>query len=134
MNIDDTVKEWSGQTDGEVANAIFDTYGFTAADANTDDDSPAHDPDGHSLFQRATDLQFLQGLARRAGKICRVACADTPGERTGYFIRPSIDSDPVATDLTGRPGEMDCRDTGLRLGRDAPQPDRRQPGGPDRGL
>jgi hypothetical protein len=97
MNIDDTVKEWSGQTDAQVANAIFGTYGFTPADANTADDSPAHDPDGHSLFQRATDLQFLKGLARRAGKICRVACTDTPGQRTGYFIRPSVDAQPAAT-------------------------------------
>jgi hypothetical protein len=97
MNIDDTVKEWPGQTDGEVANAIFASYGFTPADANTDDDSPAHDPDGHTLFQRATDLQFLKGLARRDGKICRVTCTDTPGQRTGYFIRPSVDAQPVAT-------------------------------------
>jgi hypothetical protein len=97
MNIDDTAKEWPGLTDGQVANAIFQTYGFTAADANTDDDSSPHDPDGHSLFQRGTDLQFLQGLARRAGKICRVACTDKPGERTGYFIRPSVDGDPTAT-------------------------------------
>jgi hypothetical protein len=97
MNLDDTVKEWPGQTDGEVANAIFGTYGFTPADANTDDDSPPHDPDGHSLFQRATDLQFLKGLARRAGKICRVACTDTAGQRTGYFIRPSVDAQPAAT-------------------------------------
>ena len=97
MNIDDTVMEWPGQTDGQVANAIFGSYGFTPADANTDDDSPAHDPDGHSLFQRATDLQFLNGLARRAGKICRVACTDTAGQRTGYFIRPSVDAQPVAT-------------------------------------
>lgn len=97
MNIDDAAKEWPGLTDGQVANAIFDSYGFTPADANTDDDSPPHDPDGHSLFQRATDLQFLMGLARRAGKICRVACTDTPGQRTGYFIRPSVDAQPTAT-------------------------------------
>jgi hypothetical protein len=97
MNIDDTAKEWPGLTDGEVANAIFNSYGFTPADANTDNDSPPHDPDGHSLFQRATDLQFLKGLARRAGKICRVACTDTPGKRTGYFIRPSVDAEPAAT-------------------------------------
>ena len=97
MNIDDTAKEWPGLTDGQVANEIFDTYGFTAADGNTENDSAPHDPDGHSLFQRATDLQFLQGLARRAGKICRVACTDTPGERTGYFIRPSVDAAPTAT-------------------------------------
>ncbi len=97
MNIDDTVMEWPGQTDGQVANAIFSSYGFTPADANTDDDSPSHDPDAHSLFQRATDLQFLKGLARRAGKICRVACTDTAGQRTGYFIRPSVDAQPAAT-------------------------------------
>jgi hypothetical protein len=97
MNVDDTVKEWPGLTDGEVANTVFGSYGFTPADANTDDDSPAHDPDGHSLFQRATDLQFLKGLARRAGKICRVACTDTPGQRTGYFVRPPVDGQPVAT-------------------------------------
>jgi hypothetical protein len=97
MNISDTVREWAGQTDGEVANAIFASYGFTGADGNTDDDSPAHDPDGHSLFQRATDLQFLRGLARRGGKICRVACTDTPGQRTGYFITPAVDGQPAAT-------------------------------------
>jgi hypothetical protein len=97
MNIDDNVTEWSGQTDGEVANAIFGTYGFTPAAGNTDNDSPRHTPDGHTLFQRATDLQFLRGLARRGGKLCRVACTDTPGQRTGYFVTPTVDAQPVAT-------------------------------------
>jgi hypothetical protein len=97
MNISDTVQEWPGMTDGEVANQIFGTYGFTPAAENTDDDSPVHDPDAHSLFQRATDLQFLRGLARRNGKLCRVACTDTPGERTGYFITPDVSGDPVTT-------------------------------------
>jgi hypothetical protein len=101
MNQDDQVVEWSGQTDGAVANAIFSNYGFTPADGNTDDDSPAHTDDGHTLFQRGTDLQFLRGLARRGGKLCRVACTDTPGDRTGYFVTPAVDGDPVATiDLT----------------------------------
>lgn len=97
MNIDDNVTEWSGLTDGEVANTIFGNYGFTPADGNTDDDSPSHTPDGHTLFQRATDLQFLRGLARRGGKLCRVACTDTPGQRTGYFVTPATDGQPVAT-------------------------------------
>jgi hypothetical protein len=97
MNVVDNIVEWSGQTDGEVANAIFATYGFTPADGNTDNDSPSHTPDGHTLFQRATDLQFLRGLARRAGKLCRVACTDTPGQRTGYFVAPAVDGQPVAT-------------------------------------
>jgi hypothetical protein len=97
MNIDDNVTEWSGLTDGEVANAIFSSYGFTPADGNTDNDSPSHTPDGHTLFQRATDLQFLRGLARRDGKLCRVACTDTPGVRTGYFVAPAVDGQPTAT-------------------------------------
>ncbi|HUO39694.1 MAG TPA: hypothetical protein VMU34_18475 [Mycobacterium sp.] len=97
MNVDDHVVEWSGQTDGEVANAVFASYGFTPATANTKNDSPPHTPDGHTLFQRATDLQFLRGLGRRSGKLCRVACADKPGKRTGYFVTPAVDGKPVAT-------------------------------------
>ena len=97
MNVDDHVVEWSGQTDGQVANAIFGSYHFTVATANTVNDSPSHTPDGHTLFQRATDLQFLRGLARRSGKLCRVACRDTPGVRTGYFVTPAVDGQPVAT-------------------------------------
>jgi hypothetical protein len=97
MNVDDVVREWPGLTDGQVANDIFSSYGFSPASANTTDDSPAHQPDQHTLFQRATDLQFLHGLARRSGKLCRVACADKPGDRTGYFTKPAVDGSPVAT-------------------------------------
>lgn len=97
MNIDDHIHEWSGQTDGEVANAIFGHYGFAAAAGNTQNDSPRHTSDGHTLYQRATDLQFLRGLARRGGKLCRVACTDTPGSRTGYFVVPAVDGKSVAT-------------------------------------
>jgi hypothetical protein len=97
MNMDDAIVEWSGLTDGEVANSIFSTYGFTPAGANTDNDSPAHTDDGHTLFQRATDLQFLRSLARRNGKLCRVACTDTAGSRTAYFVTPSFDAQPTVT-------------------------------------
>jgi hypothetical protein len=97
MNVNDSVVEWSGQTDGQVANAIFGSYGFAAASGNTSNDSPSHPPDGHTLFQRATDLQFLRGLARRGGKLCRVACTNTPGARTGYFVTPAVDGQSVAT-------------------------------------
>ena len=90
MNIDDHVAEWSGLTDGQVADAIFSSYGCTPAAGNTANDSPSHLPEAHTLFQRATDLQFLRGLARRGGKLCRVACTDTPGIRTGYFVVPAV--------------------------------------------
>ena len=97
MNLDDRVTEWSGLTDGQVADAIFARYGFTPAAGNTDGDSPRHLPDGHTLFQRATDLQFLRGLARRGGKLLRVACTGTPGVRTGYFASPAVTGRPAAT-------------------------------------
>jgi len=84
-------------TDGDVANSIFGNYGITPDAANTNDDSPTHTADGHSLMQRATDAQFLRRLARRNGKLFRVYCTDTPGERTGVFARPSLAGDPVAT-------------------------------------
>lgn len=103
MNINDVVKEWSGLTDGQVASWIFETHGFIPAAGNTEHDSPIHLAERHTLFQRATDLRFLYGLARRNGKICRVACGTEPGLRTGYFIRPDLDRAPAATiSLTGQ--------------------------------
>ena len=75
--------------------------------ATPTDDSPSHTPDGHTLFQRATDLQFLRGLARRGGKLCRVACTDTPGSRTGYFVLPDLSSGrrrPRSRSSTRTPG------------------------------
>ena len=40
MNLDDHVVEWSGMTDGEIANKIFLGYGFKLAAGNIDNDSP----------------------------------------------------------------------------------------------
>jgi hypothetical protein len=97
MNLDDHIVEWSSMTDGEIANTIFLGYGFKPAAGNTNNDSPSHLPEGHTLIQRATDLQFLRGLARRGGKLCRVACTSTPGVRTGYFVVPAVAGRPVAT-------------------------------------
>lgn len=97
MNLEDHVTEWASLTDGEVANAIFAGYGFTPAPGNTAADSPSHFPNGHTLLQRATDLQFLRGLARRNGKLLRIACTSTPGLRTGYFVRPAVTGQPTAT-------------------------------------
>ena len=95
MNTTEVVKEWADVTDGAVANTIFGNYGMTPDDDNLTDDSPAHTSDGHTLMQRATDAQFLRMLARRNGKLFRVFCTDTPGQRTGSFARPSVDGDPA---------------------------------------
>src|SRR6267378_1535361 len=97
MNLEEKVKEWVDVTDADVANSIFGDYGISPADENTDDDSPSHTESGHSLMQRGSDIQFLRMLARRNGKICRVACKDKSGERTGYFAKPSLDGEPVCT-------------------------------------
>ena len=97
MNLEEKVKEWLDVTDADVAGSIFGDYGISPAADNTQDDSPSHTEDGHSLMQRASDIQFLRTLARRNGKLCRVACTDTPGQRTGYFAKPKLDGDPVVT-------------------------------------
>jgi phage protein D len=97
MNLTEQAKEWVDVTDDAVAASIFGNYGITPADQNSTEDSPSHTEDGHSLMQRGTDIQFLRTLAQRNGKFCRVTCADTPGDRTGYFAAPDLSGDPVAT-------------------------------------
>jgi hypothetical protein len=97
MNTTEQVKEWADVTDGTVANAIFGNYGMTPDDNNLSNDSPAHTSDGHTLMQRATDAQFLRRLARRNGKLFRVFCTDTPGQRTGSFALPVLNGDPAVT-------------------------------------
>jgi phage protein D len=97
MNLEEKTRQWVDVTDDNVANSIFGDYGITPASDNTDDDSPSHTEDGHSLMQRATDIQFLRSLARRNGKLCRVACTDTPGQRTGFFAKPDLQGSPVVT-------------------------------------
>lgn len=95
MNLEEKVREWVDMTDADVANAIFGEYDIMPATENSEDDSPAHTEDGHTLMQRGSDIQFLRSLARRNGKLCRVACTDTPGQRTGYFAKPKLDGDPA---------------------------------------
>jgi phage protein D len=97
MNTTEKTREWVDVTDGAAANTIFGEYGFTPDPSNLDDDSPAHTSDGASLMQRASDAQFLRGLARRGGKLFRVFCTDTPGQRTGSFATPNLSADPAVT-------------------------------------
>jgi len=103
MNLDEKTREWVDVRDADVANSIFEDYGFEPAQENSSDDSPTHTEDGHSLMQRGTDIQFLRSLARRNGKLCRVACTDRAGRRTGYFTKPDLDGDPVVTLILNHP-------------------------------
>jgi phage protein D len=97
MNTTEEAKEWADVTDGAAANSIFATYGFRPGPSNLDDDSPAHTADGATLMQRASDAHFLRALARRSGKLFRVFCTDTPGQRTGFFAAPDLSADPAIT-------------------------------------
>lgn len=97
MNTTEKTREWADVTDGAAANTIFGEYGVTPDPGNLDDDSPAHTSDGATLMQRASDAQFLRTLARRSGKLFRVFCTDTPGQRTGFFGTPDLTADPAVT-------------------------------------
>jgi len=97
MGLTENIKEWSGLSDVDVANQIFQTYGFTPASDNGSETGPSHTDDEHTLMQRASDADFLRRLARRTGRWFRVICADTAGQRTGYFASPSLTGDPVFT-------------------------------------
>jgi hypothetical protein len=109
MNQTERVKEWVDMTDSQVAADIFGDYGITPADDNGQDDSPSHTEDGHSLMQRGSDIAFLRQLARRTGKVCRVACADKPGQRTGYFAPPKLDGDPAVSFALNDPANWTIR-------------------------
>lgn len=93
MALEEKTREFSGMTHGEVANQIFQEYGFEAASGNTEDDSPSATEDTHTLMQRGTDGDFLARLARRTGRWCRVVCAEAAGRRTGYFAIPDLKGD-----------------------------------------
>jgi phage protein D len=100
MNLEERTREWVDVTDASVANTIFDSYGITPAVDNgddNDDNSPSHTEAGHSLMQRASDIQFLRHLAHRNGKLCRVVCGRQPGQRIGYFAKPKLEGKPVVT-------------------------------------
>jgi len=109
MNQTETVREWVDVTDAGVAAAIFGNYGITPSDQNTQDDSPSHTEDTHSLMQRGTDIAFLRMLARRSGKVCRIACADKPGVRTGYLTIPQLGGDPAVTITLTDPSNLTVR-------------------------
>ncbi|MDD5034286.1 MAG: contractile injection system protein, VgrG/Pvc8 family [Methylococcaceae bacterium] len=97
MNLEEKTREWVDVTDTSVASTVFGEYGMDPAPDNTQDDSPTHAESGHSLMQRGSDSQFLKRLATANGKIFRIACADKPGKRSGYFARPKLDGEAVLT-------------------------------------
>jgi phage protein D len=97
MGLTETVKEWSGMSDVDVAAQIFQSYNASPSPDNAKEDSPSHTEDAHTLMQRASDIDFLRRLARRTGRWCRVTCGEKQGQYVGYFATPDLSGDPVAT-------------------------------------
>ena len=130
MNIDDQVAEWSGQTDGEVANMIFGNYGFTTADGNTLNDSPRHTA-GRPHAVPARDgpaVPARPGPARREavpGRLHRHPGGPDRVFRDSCGRRPARDHD-----FSHRPHQLDGRHPRLRLGCHAPHGSGLGPGRP----
>ena len=98
MNIDETVPEWAGQTDGQVANAIFGELRVHARRCNTVDDSPAHDPDGHTFCSGPPTCSSCAAWPAAQRQAPAASPAPTPpGQRTGFFVDPPDRRAPVAT-------------------------------------
>jgi phage protein D len=99
MNLTETTKEWADVTDVSVASTVFGDYGMKPAPDNAadSDDTATHTESGHTLMQRASDIQFLRQLARRNGKLCRVFCGAQAGQRIGYFAKPDLTATPTIT-------------------------------------
>jgi len=99
MNLSENTKEWADVTDVSVASSVFGDYGITPAPDNAadSDDTATHTESGHTLMQRASDIQFLRQLARRNGKLCRVYCGAQAGQRIGYFAKPNLTATPTIT-------------------------------------
>lgn len=97
MNRLENVYEWKEIDEATVAQTIFGNYNIQAAPENTQEPSVSHTSSGHSLMQRATDIQFLRQLARRNGRLCRVVSGASASDLTGYFAKPNLSTTPVAT-------------------------------------
>lgn len=97
MKLEEKTREWANTTEAVAAAAIFAEYGIAPAPENSEQDSGLYTEDAHTLMQRGTDYDFLQGLARRSGRVLRIGCGPAPGVRTGVFASPGLQGEPVAS-------------------------------------
>lgn len=97
MDLEEKAREWVDVDETSVAAAIFGEYGIAPSPANTEEEAPSHTEARRSLMQRATDLQFLRLLARRGGRLLRIAAGAGPEELVGVFAAPDLGAEPVAS-------------------------------------
>lgn len=96
MGLEEKTREWTDVSDVDVAVALFEEHGITPLRSDGDGADGLHTEHTHTLMQRATDLAFLQQLARRSGKILRVSADAVPGKRIGTFASPDTGAEPRA--------------------------------------
>jgi phage protein D len=91
MNLNETVHPWPNMADSDIASEIFGSYKFgTAIDAT----QPSRDEVDHTEIQHGTDIQFLQGLAKRNGYECYVEINPQSGVVEGHFHAPRLQQTP----------------------------------------
>ncbi len=88
MNLEEKVRAWPDMADSDIASTLFGEYGFTARVAQT---RPTRQEVDRTILQRGTDIQFLQGLARRNGYEVYVELNSRSGEIEGHFHPPRLD-------------------------------------------
>lgn len=105
MHLETVTRTWDGVTDAQIAQEIFEKYGFaarpgTGADATIEDAGLDRVRDRASIVQRGTDAEFLRVLARRNGFEVYVEPAQGqvhegahPGtDVVGHFHSPRVDT------------------------------------------
>ena len=81
----DTLKDWPGKKDSDIASETFQKHGLSPQVTDTD---VIHDEEVSTVIQRETDIQLLRRLALRNGYECFVDGS------TGYFGPPVLDGTP----------------------------------------
>jgi phage protein D len=92
MNLDEKVRPWPDMADSDIASAILSEYGFETDVETTTFSRQEIDT---KTIQRATDIQFLQQLAKRNGYECYVEMSPqgVSGSSKGiaHFHKPRVD-------------------------------------------
>lgn len=93
MNLDETVKPWPNMADSDIAQEIFTSSSYKFG-TDIDPTQPTRDEVDHTEIQHGTDIQFLQGLAKRNGYECYVEINPDTGVVEGHFHAPRLQQPP----------------------------------------
>src|SRR5262249_17306600 len=92
MDLEEKQLAWPNKTHGEIARAVFGSYGLSAT---VEDTVTRHVEAVSTVPQAATDIRFLRRLAASHGFECRVSGS------TGYFRSPNFRDAPQRTLVAG---------------------------------